>query len=464
MGLQLLTYGPSPLPHTPIRCVLANVALECPAKQQATKERVVKFDTDVKPIGVDNRCSACISPYIEDFIGPLEDTNKTIKGFVGVQTNNPKTGTLWWQWCDDSGKMHVFEIPNSYYVLECEQRLLSPQHWAQTQPHIDRATTCCITSSINVYLRWTKGDENYELTLPLNKRGSNVGTLYSHPGYNKYNLFCQAADIKITDNKTPIAVPANLISDDEGDEENDIQPQIRPPPISIQQGNHLPQGTPLLQTPENTDFELQEANPRELHLSPEPKGITTSKLPAVIEDDDTSVVVDEEDCQESTPEAELLMAHHQFQHISFSKLQEMARQGVLPRRLAKCKIPSCSACLYGKATKRAWQSKQEKQSQRNQVLKPGKVISVDQMVSPVPGLITQMVGFLTKQCYKYATVFVDQASRMGFVYLQKTCSAEETIKAKRAFEKYAANQGVTVQAYHADNGIFKVKKWIEECQ
>ena len=33
----------------------------------------------------------------------------------------------------------------------------------------------------------------------------------------------------ITDDKNPIAVPANLISDDEGDEENDIQPQIGPP-------------------------------------------------------------------------------------------------------------------------------------------------------------------------------------------------------------------------------------------
>ena len=86
------------------------------------------------------------------------------------------------------------------------------------------------------------------------------------------------------------------------------------------------------------------------------------------------------------------------------------------------------------------------------------------MVSPVPGLIAQMVGFLMKQHYKYATVFINQASQMGFVYLQKTCSAEETIRAKRAFEKYAANRGITVQAYHTDNGIFKAKKWIEECQ
>ena len=89
--------------------------------------------------------------------------------------------------------------------------------------------------------------------------------------------------------------------------------------------------------------------------------------------------------------------------------------------------------------KRAWQSKQGKQRQRNKTLKPGEVISVDQMVSPVPGLIAQMMGFLTKQHYKYATVFVDQASQMGFVYLQKTCSAEETIEAERAFEQYAEN-------------------------
>ena len=203
LSLRWLHYGSSPTPPTSRQCVLANVALACPAKQIASKERIVKFDTDAKPIGVDNRCSACISPYVKDFIGPLEDTNKTIKGFAGAQTNNPKTGTLRWQWLDDKGRMHTFEILNSYYVPECEQRLLSPQHWAQTRSAADQATTHCITSALNVYLRWTKGDESYELTLPLNKRGSNVGTLYSHPSYNKYDLFCQAADIKITDDKGP---------------------------------------------------------------------------------------------------------------------------------------------------------------------------------------------------------------------------------------------------------------------
>ena len=166
-------------------------------------------------------------------MGPLEDTNKTIKGFAGARTNNPKIGTLRWQWSDDSGKMHSFEIPNSYYVPACELRFLSPKHWAQTRNPVHRATTRFITSSVNVYLRWTKGDENYELTLPLNKKGYNVGTLYSHPGYNKYDLLCQASEITITDDNDPIALLATIISGDEDNEDSNTEPQIGPPPIII---------------------------------------------------------------------------------------------------------------------------------------------------------------------------------------------------------------------------------------
>ena len=170
--------------------------------------------------------------------------------------------------------MHTFEIPNSYYVPECEQRLLSPQHWAQTRPAANQATTSCITSALNVYLRWTKGDESYELTLPLNKRGSNVGTLYSHPGYNKYDLFCQAADIKITEDEDPIAILAHLISDDDEDkEENGMKPQIGPLPLSIPKKIHLSKSTPLPPPPEDKELEFQDASPRELHLSPQPKGV-----------------------------------------------------------------------------------------------------------------------------------------------------------------------------------------------
>ena len=70
-------------------------------------------------------------------------------------------------------------------------------------------------------------------------------------------------------------------------EESNIEPQIGPPPLIIPKGKHWNQEISSIQTPED--------NPHELHLSPEQKGITTSDLPAVIEDDDTSMIVDKED-------------------------------------------------------------------------------------------------------------------------------------------------------------------------
>ena len=43
---------------------------------------------------------------------------------------------------------------------------------------------------------------------------------------------------------------------------------------------------------------------------------------------------------------------------------------------------------------------------------PGPIVSVDQLESPTPGVIAQLKGTLTKQHYKYATVFMDQFSRL----------------------------------------------------
>ena len=91
------------------------------------------------------------------------------------------------------------------------------------------------------------------------------------------------------------------------------------------------------------------------------------------------------------------------------------------------------------------------------------MVSVDQLVSPVPGLIVQMTGFITKWRYKYATVYIDQFSGFSFIYLQQTVSAQETLQSKQAMERYAQAQNIIINAYHADNGIFKAKEWVQAC-
>ena len=87
----------------------------------------------------------------------------------------------------------------------------------------------------------------------------------------------------------------------------------------------------------------------------------------------------------------------------------------------------------------------------------GEADADDQLVSPTLDLIAQMTG------YKYATIFVDHYSGVSLVYLQQVASAEEISDAQRAFERSTASMGVSINANHANNGIFKAKEWVTSC-
>jgi hypothetical protein len=117
-------------------------------------EREVRFDTDSATIGIDNRCSVCISHCKEDFEpGTLKRCNRVVKGFGGSRVTNVQIGTIRWSWEDDNGVIYDFLIPNSYYVPDGKMRLLSPQHWAQTQSiraqRVDDATNAPTESAVS---------------------------------------------------------------------------------------------------------------------------------------------------------------------------------------------------------------------------------------------------------------------------------------------------------------------------
>jgi hypothetical protein len=137
--------------------------------------------------------------------------------------------------------------------------------------------------------------------------------------------------------------------------------------------------------------------------------------------------------------------------------QVRARQGSMQlyHCIMSC-IPICISCLFGKATRRPWRSKVpgNPQGAAKTLTRPGESVSVDQMKSPTLGLAAQLRGKPTKARYKVATVFIDHVSRPSYVHLQKTTSADETVEAKQAFERFASANGVKVLHYHADNGIF----------
>lgn len=415
-----------------------------------SKEHTVDFDADAATIGIDNRCSGCISHEINDFVGPLRDTTRVIRGFGGTRVTHLKVGTLSWKWLDDLGQEHKFVIRNSYYIPHGGVRLLSPQHWAQTRTsRKERELASETTDADKCILQWSdkKGIKRYKKTIALDRKGSNLATMNMAPSFAGYDLFCQEAgfepNVHIYDCNPIHASPAQISDDEASDNEDGY--------VASQAHRGDDRG-PI-------GWKTETAEPRLFNLAgPDVTSEERKRAPVVITDEEDRITQGM-----LTPTTELLLYHYRYSHIGFPKLRELAKQGVLPKRLANCNTPVCSACAYAKATKRPWRQKQRNDRTIKPPTRPGEIVSVDQMVSPVPGLIAQIDGFLTKERYKYATVFVDQATRLGFVYLQKTATAEETIKAKQAFEHYAATCGISVRAYHADNGIFKANAFRNEC-
>ncbi len=71
----------------------------------------------------------------------------------------------------------------------------------------------------------------------------------------------------------------------------------------------------------------------------------------------------------------------------------MAKHGHLPKRLADCRVPWCTACLFGKAMKRPWRSKGAgSQSKIKVTTKPEQVVSIDRLEPPRPRLFAPLKG------------------------------------------------------------------------
>ena len=422
--------------------VLMSSIIAMDARHTKPRERTTVFDTDSRAIGIDNRASACISDNPDDFDGPLRKCTRAIKGFGGTTTHNVFMGTLWWSWEDDDGKVHSFTIPRSYYVPHGNVRLLSPQHWARTQKDTKPIIgTLEVTDHEKVVLYWNQ--RQFKRTVPLGQV-DNVATLRLAPGFTRYTAFCKDAGLSNNDDSsTPMTLDETTIIPPDEDEDTAVP--------------HQPPRNPW--TSPSTSADIPES-PHTVDMDATPPATKTHNGIPIVEDD---ALIERELRTLPNDEALLLHYHHKFGHISFKRLQDMARIGIIPKRLAKCRVPVCSACLYAKASKRPWRSKPRSDYPPPRKLDPGDVISVDQMVSPTPGLIAQITGIPTIKRYKYATVFVDQATRFGYVHLQKSATAEETIEGKHAFQKIMLDRGITVRAYHADNGIFRANKWRDAC-
>ena len=100
-------------PRKHSRTLLANEVITMQAHMSKHTTNA-SFDTDSGPVGIDNRCSGCMSNKSSDFDGEIRPVKQVIKGFGGSRTYNVIMGTIKWKVEDDSVKVHTFRIPDSY--------------------------------------------------------------------------------------------------------------------------------------------------------------------------------------------------------------------------------------------------------------------------------------------------------------------------------------------------------------
>ena len=174
---------------------------------------------------------------------------------------------------------------------------------------------------------------------------------------------------------------------------------------------------------------------------------------------------------------EYMRWHYKLNHASQKVMTKLASKGMLPAYITRIlntmdkqgrKGPICNDCYSASAARTPWRtkpSKQMKQSEdRRTKMLPGDVVSVDQLETSTPGFIGQITGILTRQRIVGSTIFVDEASDMGYVYHHLSMSSKETVKAKESFERYDKSCGVNIKHYHADNGRFKDKAFMKSIE
>jgi len=426
-----------------------------------------RFDSDSFQVGIDTQSSRCISfnkAHFEDL--HLENVGDCT-GLGGNQVAILGFGTLVFTIQDDSGRWHTHRVPNSLYIPNAKKVLICPQHWAQEAKDNSPLLhgTCEMTTHSGTILFWDQ--RRYRRTLSLHP-STNTPVFHSRAGNRIMEAFAATheamdASAPAMRERTILLPPGSLLTHhpsqgDAWDGVELINTASPDEPGNVPRGDAHKMGESIGDTsPAIAD--------RHTEVSFDIDNSSGSPTSSFVQ---TSIDEDHAESLESPDRAaELMRYHYRLGHLSFQKLQLLARIGEIPRALADIKPPACSGCLFGAMTKTPWRTKPKKDAEASRIFpatKPGEVVSVDQMQSTAVGFIAQLKGRLTTKRYTCATVFVDHYSRYRFVHLQQTLSSADTLAAKKAFELHAASMGVTIKHYQCDNGRFQDNAFLNSCR
>ena len=90
-----------------------SVMMSTASQQSHNIAETPPFDTESQLVGVNNRCSTCITNVRSDIPGEIVAWNRSIKGFGEAKVWNVWMGTIKWDIEDDEGVTHTHIIPKS---------------------------------------------------------------------------------------------------------------------------------------------------------------------------------------------------------------------------------------------------------------------------------------------------------------------------------------------------------------
>jgi hypothetical protein len=329
------------------------------------------FEANAYDMAIDSACSYCITNDLRHFIGDVQRVNVAVKGISGKQVLATMKGTVRWSFANDEGQVHDEFIPNTYHNESLPYCLYSPQHVAQVSNdhHPIRNGTCCITYAdmLELHLDQRKQTRTVRIDPSTNIFIMRLAPTYAphHKRFVAFNHAIEEIDGEEYEmaTKDTMCMVSNVIPDNESVSESNNMEE----PAIQQRYDEQPINGPERYHPDllNTVFNTPDSNATTHYIHPE-----------------------DVDIQSNTAQSQLLAWHYRLGHIPFGKIRQLAARGDLPADLATCPVPRCAACMFGKLTCRAWRTRAPVNAMTIPPgTVPGSVVSMDQLVSAVPGLI-----------------------------------------------------------------------------
>ena len=363
----------------------------------------------------DTGCTMASTCNLDDFEEPPVQGEFSLMKTVGGTVPITAAGIIRWFAEDSEGNVCVIRIPG-YYIPQSDQRLLSPQQYASYH-HWGNPEADCYAGNDKRFWMYVAGANGQ-----LQRAEMSISVLDGLPHLTASSL--PPSDMKIGDADATRPCPCTTCS-------------------SCSFSKALNLGL------------LHEQNE---NLTPAQKA--------------------------------LLLDHQRLGHLHMEHLQDLYRPRkdkvsmnsivssevpcCLPKRhagIATCGIPMCMACQLAKAKRRpTGATHSRKDPSREHVLsagqlEPGALVFMDHYESSLRGRLMSTRGREPKRLqYVGGTIFVDAATGLIKVYHQASLATVDTLRSKRTFEQEAAQCGIQVQKYHADNGTFTSKAFEDHLQ